>query len=134
MQDEWYQEERKASLEAEYGDAEHYDKWLITLASGAFGISVAFIRYIAPNPDPATKIYLVLSWTFLLTSILATMASLQVSQLGFRRYREMLECLRDGNAPGTNYPAKWAHFLNLASLLLFIIGAAMLAIFSFLNL
>ena len=44
MDDKSYEQERKASLDAEYSDAEHYDKWLITLSSGGFGISIAFIQ------------------------------------------------------------------------------------------
>lgn len=122
-------EEIKASLDAEYKDAEHYDKWLLTLSSGAFGISIAFMRYIAPDPTRLSKGFLVAAWVSLLLAILATMSSMQFSQSGFRRQRKEM---RQDNT--TNRPAFCAKILNWTSLSLFIIGAAMLAVFSFLNL
>ena len=130
------QQERKLALEAEYSDAEHYDRWLITLASGSFGISIAFIRYIAPSPTCISKWFLGLAWIFLLLSILATLSSLQFSQLGFRRYREILDNKQIGRDPQdeSNRHADTVKVLNWASLILFILGAVMLAIFSFLNL
>lgn len=127
--DESKREEIKASLGAEYKDAEHYDKWLLTLSSGAFGISIAFMRYIAPDPTPVSKGFLVAAWGSLLLTILATMSSMQFSQSGFRQYRKTLT--QDNK---TNKPAYWAKVLNWVSLALFIVGAAMLAVFSFLNL
>ena len=136
LQFEQYQQDRKQTIEAEYSDAEHYDKWLITLASGAFGISIAFIRYIAPQPTLCSKFFLAASWVFLLLSISATMSSLQFSQVGFRRYREILDKKQigeDSQGMGNMYIKVVTH-LNWSSLALFILGSAMLAIFSFLNL
>ena len=136
MDDQSYEQERKASLDAEYSDAEHYDKWLITLSSGGFGISIAFIRYIAPHPTTTSKWFLAVAWVSLLLSIISTMASLQCSQSGFRRYRDILDQMKRGNAKSDhrNLPAKTAKILNWISLVLFSVGAAMLAIFSYVNL
>lgn len=136
MEQSLYEQDRKASLDAEYSDAEHYDKWLLTLSSGAFGVSVAFIRYIAPNPISASKTFLILAWCFLLASILATMTSLQLSQIAFRRYREILDELRQGpqTRGPTNLSGSFVLILNWLSLFLFVAGAAMLAVFTFINL
>ena len=60
-----YESMTKASIEAEHSDAEHYDKWLLTLSSGAFGISIAFLQHIAPHPLADSKKYLVIAWAAL---------------------------------------------------------------------
>jgi hypothetical protein len=64
------------------------------------------------------------------------MASLQFSQSGFRRYRDILDQLKGDDAAHDhrNVPASTAIILNWISLILFFVGAAMLATFSFLNL
>ena len=136
MDDEQYQQERQASIEAEHSDAEHYDRWLLTLSAGALGISIAFLKDIAPNPDPSTHCWLITAWTSLIAAITATVGSMQVSQWAFQRYRALLDKQHAGNpeASQRNNPKTVLQWLNWLSLFLFVTGISALAVFSFQNL
>ena len=149
MEDQQYQQERQAAIDAEFSDAEHYDKWLLTLSGGALGISIAFLKDIAKTPDPATLPCLITAWACLIAAIAFTIASLQFSQAGFRRYRENLDKQQNGNPvaaadnilvriwlwfTGGNISARIVLLLNWLSLFLFVAGISALAAFSFQNL
>ena len=130
-----YLQERQSLIRGEHSDAEHYDKWLLTLSGGAFAISITFIRYIAPDPSGGSIAFLVIAWVSFLLSILATMTSLQCSQAAFQRQREILDALQSNpNACQENWRATCVKALNWLSLGLFGLGAIMLAVFSTLNL
>ena len=123
--------ERSTSIEAEHKDAEHYDKWLLTISSGALGLSIAFVRDIAPEPIVDTKYWLVIAWSAFLSSIISTMLSLLVSQKAFQSYREHID---SEASVYKNYWGTGTTILNWLSLVLFTVGAISLARYSYLNL
>lgn len=136
MDQETYDTERQYSIEAEHKDAEHYDKWLITIASGALGLSIVFIRDIAPDPAPETRVWLVTSWIAFLLSITLTMFSLLASQKGLQRYRDILDNKRYSEIL-VSQKNRWAELtsaLNWLSLMMFVGGAICLMVYSHLNL
>ncbi len=53
-----YLDERRLAMDAEKSGASQFDKAVLTLAAGAFGISIAFIREIAPSPTPHSEKWL----------------------------------------------------------------------------
>lgn len=133
-----YLQERKASIQSEQSEAATYDRWLITLASGAFGLSITFYKDIAGgDPLPETLKFIVSAWAFLCISITLTMVSLQASQHAFRRSVDILDQQYESDQPDEVGKANvWdtvVCVLNWGSLLFFILGVALLAYFCFSN-
>lgn len=136
---EVYLEERKSLISAELEQARHFDKYILTLAAGTFGLSLLFIRQIVPQPETGTVWLLVAAWVAFALSILLTLVSFLLSQLAYRKQREILEkSYEEDNEQGaevsTNKFATCTQFLNWTSMSLFIIGVVFLVIFSATNL
>ena len=139
-----YLEERKALIDAEREGARLFDRSILTLAAGTFGLSMAFIRQIAPQPEAASTYMLAVAWGAFGTSILSTLLSFLTSQFACRKQREILELTwfeDDGkhdsnrdNKADRNCLATLTMILNCLSIVLFTIGAFFLAAFSFNNL
>ena len=133
-----YLDQRENLNKSEYSVSEKYDHWLISLSAGALAISLTFIKDIAPNPDKSTIIYLILSWLFLLISILSSVYSLLTSQSAIRRAREILDDNYENNDKSNNSKpdnkyAKTTNFLNHFSMLSFTLGVILLCTFSIIN-
>ena len=88
---EWYSSERRALVDAEFTMAQKLDSALLTLSGGAFGLSIAFINQIAPNPAPCSVKWAVTSWVSLVVALLATVVSMWTSQPAYRRARDVLD-------------------------------------------
>ena len=135
--------ERKAYLEDrnwlfgfEHQVAESFDKYIITLSGGALGLSLTFIRQIAPNPLPYTLPWLYLSWAFFALALLAVLASLLFSQHAFRREVEIRDLSFANQSDARQLSNRWSaltNWLNWISLVAFILGVASMAFFSIAN-
>jgi 4-hydroxybenzoate polyprenyltransferase len=130
-----YLEQRKAYDEMELEMSGRYDKWILTLSAGAFGISLAFIEKIAPSPHRSAVWLLVVAWGFLLSTIILGLVSFLTSQSAIRRMRDMLDrSIEDENRPQQPNPsAKRTNTLNYFSMLTFTIGVSFLCAFSICN-
>ena len=139
-----YLEERKHNIEAERQQAESYDKWLITLASGAFGLSLAFFRLMSDGPAVHSMWTLALAWIALLGSMVCTLKSFLCSQDAHRQYIEILDHQYASTRDQTEFarPELWSAYdklnnsidrLNRWSLRLFVVGSALLGLFCILN-
>jgi hypothetical protein len=89
LEREAYLEERKTLVEAEGEASQSFDKALITLSAGAFGLSLAFIIQVAPVPRALW--YLYVAWGGFILSLLSILFSFLASQQGFRRARDILD-------------------------------------------
>ena len=135
---EVYHEERKSLINAELEQARHFDKYILTLAAGTFGLSLLFITQIAPQPESGTIWLLVTAWIFFGASILSTLISFLFSQEACSKQREILvEWYKDNTEHKEeikNVFAAWTKGLNWSSMSLFMFGVIFLIIFSTLNL
>jgi len=136
-----YLGERKSLIDAEREESRLFDRAILTLAAGAFGLSLTFIRQIAPNIKPGTVYMLILAWSGFCISLLSTLISFLASQFACSKQREILEAEyfddysnQDKKAKSENKAAIWTKRLNLLSIVTFIIGAVFLAAFSVVNL
>lgn len=77
---ELYLEERKILIEALREGSRTFDKAILTLASGSFGFSIAFIKDIVPNPLSNTLWLLGCSWVLFSLSIIIILLSFIFSQ------------------------------------------------------
>ncbi|MDP3297162.1 MAG: hypothetical protein Q8N09_06150 [Thermodesulfovibrionia bacterium] len=134
-----YLEERKLLIEAERETAQQFDKAILTLAAGALALSITFIQQIAPNPKSESIYYLIGAWISFCLSMLLTLISFLTSQKACRRQRDLLdEEISQSNKKCSNTKdnkaAFWTNLLNYFSIGFFILGVALLIVFSAINL
>jgi|SRR5829696_8385935 len=132
LEREAYLEERKTLVEAEGEASQSFDKALITLSAGAFGLSLAFIVQVAP--EPRALWYLYVAWGGFILSLLSILFSFLASQQGFRRARDILDkYLEAGGAEETNRWNVVTSLLNILSIVAFVLGVVSLAYFAIRN-
>ncbi len=136
-----YLEERKLLIDAEREQSRLFDKAILTLAGGAFGLSLTFIKDIVSEQKPIQICWLILAWICFCSSMLSTLISFLTSQKACSRQREIIEesspnngIKLDGSSGSLNKPAVWTYRLNVVSILTFITGAVFLSVFSIVNL
>ncbi len=137
--DTYLLEERKSLLSALLEQAKSFDRWILTLAGGTFGLSLVFINQIAPNPKSGTITYLGIAWVSFAVSILLTLISFLFSQEACYKQVETVDKLlvkeidRKKRLP-LNVFGKVTKCLNWFSMLVFVAGVSFLIIFATVNL
>lgn len=109
-----------------------FDKAILTLASGAFVVSITFIKDIIPNIIPHTKYFLLFSWIAFGISIGVTLSSFLTSQHCCLKKIEKLNCSNE-NTIVILPEDKWTEILNWTSFIFFIIGIICIITFAGLN-
>ena len=136
-----YLEERKILVDALREGARSFDKTILVLASGAFGLSLTFIKQISPNIKAETVSLLVYAWGGFCISILSTLISFLTSQNACSKQIQILEaeyldnqntCTKETTRK--NKVAVFTYRLNILSILSFVAGVFFLAIFAISNL
>ncbi len=135
---EIYLNERQSLKSFQLESYKSFDKWLLTLSSGAFGISLAFIRQIAPKPDPETIVFIIIAWIGFCLAILTTLSSFLSSQRGFSKLIEELDLeYETGKEASMAKSDRWRAVvltLNIFSILFFMIGVSCICVFAIKNL
>jgi hypothetical protein len=112
------------------------DKWLMTLASGSFGLSFAFINQIVPMAEATHAALLIAAWScflaVLILEIIAFMMSSFCHSLLAQQENKILELKYQGIEP--EYKKRSIFFsanalLGYVSILLFIGGSLCLVLF-----
>ena len=136
-----YLEERKSLVGAVREGARSFDKTILALASGAFGLSLTFIRQISPNIKPEIVFLLIYAWVGFCISLLSTLISFLTSQSACLKQIKILEAeyfnnhsSHDKKANLKNKASVCTWRLNILSIFAFVIGVIFLAIFSISNL
>lgn len=136
LEREVYLEERRYLIQAEAEQSRSLDKALLTLAAGALGISVSFIKDVVPEFRPCTAWILYAGWTALVASLLCTLWSFLTSMKAMSRQREILDAMHIGTSEPdllVNSAARWTSRLNYCAFVIFVAGAAALTLFVALN-
>lgn len=137
MPREEYLQLHKVYEEGEQKAYESFDKAILTIASAAFGVSLALAQYMA-SAHPLTQTWLLAgAWVGFIAAILSTLVSFLVSQAAFRRQHELLAQEYYGGAPavaGTNRFGWLTDKLNWLSAIAFVVGVAFIACFVYANL
>jgi hypothetical protein len=113
------------------------DKWLLTLASGSFGVSFAFIDHIIPTPlaHSSSPGFIIAAWSLFGLCLIIELISFFVSSRSFRMDADHIVddiALIDANKPvDTKVSGKHdlMFWINLASLISFIGGILCLVLF-----
>ncbi|MEE8154530.1 MAG: hypothetical protein V3T53_06165 [Phycisphaerales bacterium] len=139
-----YLDERKSYTEAEREAGTSFVKWLITLSSGALGLSIVFISDIVPRPNADSMLLLLIGWLSLAFSVVAMIGCMLASQRCHKLYRDALDrafaegidssvwdrVLKRQESMPLIRVIPW---LNLVGLLLFLMGIVSLALFMSMN-
>lgn len=75
-----YIDERKSLVDAAREGARTFDKAILTLASGSYGLSIAFLKDVVPKPQSNTMIWLALAWILFSLSIITILISFIAGQ------------------------------------------------------
>jgi hypothetical protein len=137
--DRKYQEyirERQLLFNAKLQGSQSLDKAILTLSAGALGLSLTFMRQVAPHPQPTTLKLIILAWSCFGLSIVTTLISFLTSQKACNKQIEILEAtfLQHGDREKlTNKYSRVTMILNWFSIILFIAGVILFALFSAIN-
>jgi len=133
---EHYRRRRNFLIDVGREASRSYDKYILTLAAGTFGLSLLFIDRIANVPIGNTKGYLIASWSAFGASILSTLLSFLLGQESSSKEIEILDnqYSKIKKREVKNNYTPWVRWLNRISMILFILGVILLTIFSALNL
>lgn len=123
-------EEIRNLVLADLDQSKQFDKYILLLSGGSFGVSFAFIQQVVPNPSTTTVPWLIGSWTCFGISILSTLVSFLFSQ---RACKRAMEIKRSEDSDVTNTWANCTEGINWNSMAFFILGLATLIIFAAAN-
>ena len=118
--------------DAEREAARNFDKAVLALALGAFGVTVIFVREVTPEIQPDVGPWLVCSWVMFAASILSTLLSLLFTQYACRARRtEATQSCPDGLPDLLPEPwtVKGVDILNIGSLSLLAVGFILWMVF-----
>jgi len=120
---------------ADTEQARSFDKSILTLATGALGITITFANKIVPEIKADTSYFIVITWIGLGLSVVFTLISFISSQYACKSEIAILEnTFHNKNGGATNIASLITSFLNWTSIICFIIGAIYWGIFLFKNL
>jgi hypothetical protein len=128
-----YINERKILVDADREAARTFDKAMVTLSGGALALSIGFIDKIAPEPQHER--FLIAGWAGFIAALLCTLFSLLTSQHAMKRQIAICESvfMDDGSGAASNGWAIATLILNIAAIVIFVVGVAMLVTFSSMN-
>lgn len=144
-----YIDERESLIELEWRGGDSFVKTMPTLSAGALGLSLAFLEKLAPKPQLYTLAYIRGTWIAFALSLGLILAGHLASQRSMQKQRDIIDedWTRQANAnpdsnaePPAGNPAAnnvWSpitFWLNVLSLVAFMLGTILLAVFSWLNL
>ncbi|GEM_PF-1516913 len=132
-----YSEERKLLISTEQEQAKTFDKYILTISSGALGLSLAFIKLIQ-NIETGSENWLFAAWALFSLSTLSTLISFLTGQAACRRQVKILEASffpeeQEEKSDDRNPHSTATGILNVSSIALLILGFATFIIFAFQN-
>ena len=139
MDKETYDAHRQQLADALLQQSVQHDKAILTLASGAFAVSISFMRFVAPEPAEGTLTVLGIAWFLFAASISFVLSSFQISIWAHKREEEILNYVYStGQEPigknAKNVAITATVWLNIFALMFFIAGLFFWASFAMQNL
>lgn len=134
-----YMDERRSLVNSLRDQARSFDRYILTLAGGTFGLSLVIIKTLAPQPLAHTMPLLLGAWAAFGASILFTLVSFLLSQKACLRNIEIIDARLSGTNSSPEYKSaniftKLTEIFNWLSISSFITGVALLINFGIRNL
>jgi hypothetical protein len=136
--DDWYWKQAERVQEDISSGADSFDKSMLTLSSGALGVSLAVIKDIVPLGQATCIFLLLLSWVAFASCIVITVVSFLFSIAAQKQHRDLLDRMytqKDPNLAKTA-PAGWNKAVWVCTriaLILFLVGLVCTMIFIVVN-
>jgi len=89
----------KCLMESEFQAIDQFDKTILALAGGAFGVSFAFLKDIVKPDVVVNKNYLVCAWIFWCTTLTVNLTAFYFSHLAMRTECSTSQAPRAPNLP-----------------------------------
>jgi hypothetical protein len=125
---DWPEGERDRLVQHRAKATESFDRTVLTLASGALGLTVAFIHEIAPHPRHVWVV--AVGWSFLCGSLLLILASFLSS---IAEHSAIIDQM-DERVSTIRRPIQWTTSLNVAAASCLVLGVVFVVTFACLNL
>jgi hypothetical protein len=84
IRDRLYSECYEENVKKQISNSENFDRSILTLSASGLGLSLVFIKDIAPLKDAIFRQFLLGSWIFFTAAIIATIVSFMTSQQAIR--------------------------------------------------
>jgi hypothetical protein len=127
---EAYLKERESLIRESGTQSESYDKYLLTLSSGTFGLTITFLNSVLESIKPCTKWMISSAWSFLALTILLTLTSFLCSIKAYDKQIDIIEeTMLNNKEARNNCWSSVTGVLNIISGLSFVIGIVFLLIF-----
>lgn len=139
-----YLDERKALTEGAETYASRFDLWIVSLAGGALGLSMTFVKDFVRPGTKLDSCLLFLSWVLFAIAIVLCLVCTLLCQRTREKFRDDLD--RAHGQPGEDWlqqardvqtqrrlPA-WINVLNYVNIGAFALGVVLLAVFMYKNL
>ena len=129
-----YSEERKLLIAGEHQASRDRDKWLLTLAAGAFGLSLTFVDRFDEALVLSNRCWLLFSWICFGATIVFMLISIQLIEKQHEQFRELLdEAYRNSGEDNRwletysenqreNRLRWWIELVNRVGLIVFLVG------------
>ncbi|MEZ5846000.1 MAG: hypothetical protein R3C70_04540 [Geminicoccaceae bacterium] len=131
-----YVEHRKKLQELAADQSRSLDKAVVTISSGALGVSVAFGDKILWNKNVIDSLFLAYSWSFFTASILFTSFSFWTSSMSIQRQIALFDKFYQENLDVEETEKLWSRFtkwLGVIAVLFMTLGIAFMGTFVFKN-
>ena len=133
-----YSQSKNELLKRQLSNSQILDKSILSLSTAGLGFSVAFIKNVVSLTQATSLWLLYLSWVVFVLAIICTLASFLTSQESItkeldRIYQYYL-CKKEEVINEKNRLAQVTGWLNLISVILYIIAVSATALFIILNL
>jgi hypothetical protein len=128
--DTWLQNEIKQVREDIQSSTDSFDKSMLTVSSGALGVSLAFIKEIVPLPQASWLPVLQASWVAFAVCIAATVISFRVSRANLKTHERFVRKVHAERKQGlSNRKTKLLNFCTEAATYFFLVGLAATVLF-----
>jgi hypothetical protein len=124
-----YFKERESLVKLAAEQSASYDKYLLSISAGTFGLSVTFLKDILSSIQRDTVCLVIIAWSFIAFTILLTLSSFIFGKLSFYKQIELLEALYFRGEKINNIFTIITSILNIISGLSFVTGITFLFIF-----
>ena len=128
------EEKKSRLLEIESASWRRFDETMIALSAGALGLSMIFVKNIAPHPQ--YRYFIAIAWCLFGLTLVVMTFSFMISILALREEQEFLD--EKKNNPDVDLPENVAdkilNVMNWGSLISFTLGVISLAMFAICNL
>lgn len=134
-----YLEYRQYLLERHVEAARSFDRATYALAGGALLLSVTFVDRIIGDGEPDLVNALAIAWISFAVSLLANLVSTWAAERDYFRSIETLDLAYEDDMFPDDLETlsrfeRWVPGLNLAALISFMVGVALLIVFALINL